>query len=52
MFGLLSLARAYRLTVYDAAYLELARRAGIDLATLDGQLINAAKTEKVTLVGG
>jgi predicted nucleic acid-binding protein len=48
---LLSLARVHKLSVYDAAYLELAKREGIDLATLDGQLIRAARAEKVTIVG-
>ena len=33
---ILPLARAYRLTAYDAAYLELAIREGLPLATLDG----------------
>jgi len=47
----LSLARAHKLSVYDAAYLELAKREGLDLATLDGALMRAARAEKVTLVG-
>jgi predicted nucleic acid-binding protein len=34
----LSLAREYRLTAYDAAYLDLARRDGLSLATLDHDL--------------
>ena len=37
------LARAYGLTAYDAAYLELAIRHGASLATLDGNLQKAAK---------
>jgi predicted nucleic acid-binding protein len=36
------LAQTEALTVYDAAYLELALRTGLDLATLDGDLIRAA----------
>jgi len=48
----LELARRHRLTVYDAAYLELARREGIALATLDDELADAAKAEKVSLIGG
>jgi len=48
---LLSLARRHRLTVYDAAYLELAQRAGAPLATLDSSLIRAARGEGVPLVG-
>ena len=47
----LSLARTHRLSVYDAVYLELAQRKAIPLATLDGALINAARAEKVPLVG-
>jgi predicted nucleic acid-binding protein len=36
------LARAERLTVYDAAYLELAARRGFPLLTLDDGLAQAA----------
>ena len=36
------LADVNRLTVYDAAYLELAQRRGLPLATLDRELIAAA----------
>lgn len=46
---LLSLARAHRLSVYDALYLELARRKGATLATLDKRLAEAARTERVGL---
>ena len=49
---ILELARRYRLTVYDSAYLELARREGIALATLDEELADAARAEKVALIGG
>ena len=49
--GILCLARTHRLSVYDAAYLELARREGIPLATLDRDLIVAAKGENVPLIG-
>lgn len=38
----LRLARAHRLSAYDAAYLELALRRGLPLATLDDQLKAAA----------
>jgi predicted nucleic acid-binding protein len=38
----LSLARAHHLSAYDAAYLELALRRGLPLATLDGKLKAAA----------
>lgn len=47
----LRLARTHRLSVYDAAYLELAQRSGIALATLDAELIRAARVEGVALVG-
>ena len=46
----LSLARKHRLTVYDAAYLELARRSGFPLATLNSSLTQAATVENVPLV--
>lgn len=41
----LTLARRHRLTVYDAAYLELALRESGTLATLDTALSNAAPRE-------
>ncbi len=37
------LARRYRLSAYDASYLELALREGLPLATLDEDLQKAAK---------
>ena len=46
----MDLARAHRLTVYDASYLELARRYGAALATLDLRLQAAATAEGVELV--
>ena len=45
------LAERYRLSVYDAAYLELAQRRKLPLATLDHDLIKAAKAAGVTLLG-
>jgi len=39
----LQLARRYRLSAYDASYLELALREGIPLATLDENLQKAVK---------
>ena len=39
----LALARAEGLTVYDAAYLDLAMRRGTELATLDKELVRAAR---------
>jgi len=41
------LARTHGLTSYDAAYLELAARHGLPLATLDGALAAAAEREGV-----
>jgi predicted nucleic acid-binding protein len=49
VFGL---ARSYRLSIYDAAYLELAQRKAMPLATLDDALMKAARAEKIELVGG
>jgi predicted nucleic acid-binding protein len=48
--ALIAVARRHRLTFYDAAYLELALREGIDLATLDTELANAARAERVSLI--
>ena len=45
------LAEKYSLTVYDAAYLELAIREGLPLATLDHDLRKAARASGVPLVG-
>lgn len=46
----LELARTENLTVYDAAYLELAVRRGLALASLDKQLTQAAVRCGVTLI--
>ncbi len=43
----LSVARAHRLSSYDAAYLELALRRGLGLASLDTNLKAAAKAKGV-----
>lgn len=47
----LRLAEHYKLTIYDAAYLELAMRRGLPLASLDGELRAAAGAEGVVLLG-
>jgi predicted nucleic acid-binding protein len=47
----LRLADLFQLTVYDAAYLELAQRRSLPLATLDGELIAAAKSLGLCLMG-
>ena len=49
--AVLRLARTHRLSVYDAAYLELAQREGLPLATLDADLKKAAAGEGVALTG-
>lgn len=46
----LTLCALHELTVYDAAYLELAKRKGIQLATQDTALIKAARLEGVFLM--
>jgi predicted nucleic acid-binding protein len=48
--AVLRLARQHRLTVYDAAYLELAQREDVALATLDAELARAASNETVDLI--
>jgi predicted nucleic acid-binding protein len=45
-----ALAERYQLTGYDAAYLELALRFQLPLATLDKELITAARAAGVRLV--
>jgi predicted nucleic acid-binding protein len=50
-FGpIVTLADQYRLTAYDAAYLELAMRLGVPLATLDAELKSAARKAGVALL--
>jgi predicted nucleic acid-binding protein len=46
----LRLAEVHRLTAYDAAYLELARRRALPLATLDAELRGAAQTLGIVLL--
>jgi predicted nucleic acid-binding protein len=47
----LDLSTHYRLTIYDACYLELALRRTLPLATLDRELRRAAEAEGVPLLG-
>ncbi|MCZ6675882.1 MAG: type II toxin-antitoxin system VapC family toxin [Candidatus Poribacteria bacterium] len=47
MDALSELAEKYKLTSYDAAYLELAKRSGLPLATLDEDLHQAAIQENI-----
>ena len=46
----LRLADLHRLTVYDAAYLELAQRLRLPLVTLDAALVEAARAAGVAVV--
>lgn len=48
---ILRLARDYYMTVYDAAYVELAARRNIPLATLDRRMAAATDAEVVAQVG-
>jgi predicted nucleic acid-binding protein len=47
----LRLAERHRLTAYDAAYLELSLRRGLPLATLDTDLVAAARSESLLVLG-
>ncbi|MCM2312010.1 MAG: type II toxin-antitoxin system VapC family toxin [Steroidobacteraceae bacterium] len=47
--GIWPLAAQYCLTTYDAAYLELAARRGLTLATLDEHLARAARAIRLPL---
>ncbi len=51
LFEVRRLAVEYRLSGYDAAYLELALRKGLPLATLDEELRRAAVSAGVVLAG-
>ena len=46
-----TLAQQFGLTLYDASYLELARRRGLPLATLDRDLRRGAQTIGTSLLG-
>lgn len=48
----LELARSHGLLAYDAAYLELAQRRGLKLASLDSKLCKAAEAAGVSLFPG
>lgn len=50
--SVMALARKHTVTAYDAAYLELALREGVALATLDQALARAARAEGVKLIEG
>ena len=46
----LALAARHRLTVYDAAYLDMASRLSLALISLDGDLVRAARSDGVAVV--
>jgi predicted nucleic acid-binding protein len=46
-----ALAARHRLTAYDAAYLDLAKRTGLPLATLDKDLGDSARREGLDVLG-
>ena len=48
---LLALARRWRLSAYDAAYVEVAARRQLAIATLDNRLAEAATGTDIPLVG-
>lgn len=52
MWRVQALAQEHTLSAYDAAYLELALRKGLELATLDRRLITAAKAAGVRCIFG
>ena len=47
---ILAIAERYQLTTYDACYLELAQRRGVSIATVDGNLVQAALAVRVPLL--
>lgn len=47
----LEYAQRFRLTAYDACYLELAQRRGLPLATLDRDLLDAGRALGLELLG-
>ena len=50
LFFFVVLARAHGLTAYESAYLDLALRTGLPLATLDSQLADAARKAGVAVM--
>jgi predicted nucleic acid-binding protein len=48
---ILPVARQHQITEYDAAYVELALREALPLATLDAKLRRAARSAGIALVG-
>jgi predicted nucleic acid-binding protein len=52
MHEILMLAREHKLSSYDASYLDLAMRKGLSIATIDKNLVAAAKRSQVPIVMG
>lgn len=50
MWRVQALAEEHKLSAYDAAYLELAARKGLSLATLDRRLMTAARNAGISLL--
>jgi predicted nucleic acid-binding protein len=50
MNDLLAIGRTNSLPSYDAAYLELAMRQGVPMATLDSELLEAAKRVDIPIL--
>lgn len=48
---IISLARQYKLTSYDACYIELAIRKGLPIASLDNAILKAATAIQVQIIG-
>ncbi len=49
--AILNLARSHDLSIYDAAYLEVAQRRALPLGTLDNRLRRAAMSARVAVFG-
>jgi predicted nucleic acid-binding protein len=49
-FGVIESARRYELSVYDAAYLDLAEFRGLGLATVDARLADACRLAGLPLI--
>lgn len=47
---IISLARQYKLTSYDASYVELAIRKGLPIASLDNAILKAARDIRLQIV--
>ena len=52
IYEILTLAREHKLSSYDASYLDLAMRKGLSIATIDKNLVAAAKRSRVPIVMG